>query len=74
MKEDLGFMKNDTFVTFLVRVILVFLAAATTTLFYNNTIAWNFNLPNIGFWEFVLGIWTIRFCKVAIWGSVKKDP
>lgn len=73
-KEVLGFMDKEFLTNVCVRMILILCAAGITTLFYNNTLAWNFNLPNIGFLEFVLGFWAMRFCKVAIFNVISKDP
>lgn len=56
-----------------IRVIMILIAAAITTLFYNNTIAWNFNLPTLRFWEIALGIVSGRCLKCAIYNSVKKS-
>jgi hypothetical protein len=66
-------MDSDFISTILVRIFLIFIAAALVSLFYNNTIAWNFNLPTIGFWEFVLGFWAMRFSVVAIYKSLTPD-
>lgn len=66
-------MDKDFISSLTVRILLIFCASALVSLFYNNTIAWNFNLPNIGFWEFVLGFWAARFSVVAIYKSLSSD-
>ena len=66
-------MDSDFISNLLVRIFLIFCAAGLVSLFYNNTIAWNFNLPTIGFWEFVLGFWAARFSVIAIYNSLTSD-
>jgi len=63
------FLENVT-----IRTILILMASALLAWFYNGTIAWNFNLPNIGFWEFFLGMWAIRICRCAICNFIDDDP
>lgn len=56
-------MKKDFGVILLTRAILILFAAIPTYFFYNNTVAWNFNFPQFGYWEIVFGLvsgWMIR--------------
>jgi len=67
-------MWKSLFTNLAARAIIILLAAALMTPFYNNTLAWNWNLPPLGFWEIVFGLWALRFCKSAIWNDIEKDP
>jgi len=63
MKGVSGIMDKHFVTTICARIILILIAAIPTYFFYNNTLAWNFNFPQFGYWEIVFGLvsgWMIR--------------
>lgn len=57
----------------IVRIVMLFFAAIPTCLFYNNSLAWNFNLPTFSYWEIVLGLLSGYMMKALFFHSISDD-
>lgn len=56
----------------IVRIVMLFLTAVPTCLFYNNTLAWNFNWPNFSYWEILLGLLSGYMIKALFLHPIKE--
>lgn len=55
----------------IVRIVMLFLSAIPTCLFYNNSIAWNFNLPTFSYLEIVLGLLSGYMIKALFFHNIE---